>query len=127
MIDDVLRARNGVHGDFSADAGQAQEFKHLMRASPNWEGLTDVQKEALEHIATKLARILVGNPNHADHWRDIQGYAKLVEQSLDLTDPPIESAIGVLLARANMLGGEDARQRNAAALDGRGGQGDPQE
>ena len=53
-----------------------------MRDTANWEALTEVQHEALEHIATKIARILSGDPNHADHWNDIQGYARLVEERL---------------------------------------------
>jgi hypothetical protein len=29
-----------------------------------------------------MGRILAGNPSHADHWHDIQGYAKLIEDRL---------------------------------------------
>jgi len=46
--------------------------------------LNDVQKEALEMILHKVARIVSGNPNHADHWHDIGGYSKLVEDRIDL-------------------------------------------
>jgi hypothetical protein len=35
------------------------------------------QREALDYIAGKLARILSGQPGYADHWDDIAGYAKL--------------------------------------------------
>jgi hypothetical protein len=81
-IDDTLAARNAVHGDFTDDAGTAQAFKDVMRATKNWDVLTPVQREALEHIATKIGRILSGNPEHRDHWEDIQGYARLVEDRL---------------------------------------------
>jgi hypothetical protein len=40
--------------------------------------LNHAQCEALEQIATKLARLLTGDPNHADHARDIAGYAELL-------------------------------------------------
>ena len=33
-------------------------------------------------IADKIGRILSGDPNYADNWHDIQGYAKLVEDRL---------------------------------------------
>lgn len=42
--------------------------------------LTDVQRESIDLIATKLARICCGDPNHRDHWDDIAGYATLVSQ-----------------------------------------------
>jgi hypothetical protein len=32
----------------------------------------------LEMIAHKIGRVLAGDPNHADHWDDIAGYARLV-------------------------------------------------
>ena len=40
------------------------------------------QVEALDMIATKIARILNGNPDHVDSWIDIAGYATLVADRL---------------------------------------------
>jgi hypothetical protein len=34
-------------------------------------------------IAMKIARILSGNSNFADHWEDIEGYARLVSNELE--------------------------------------------
>lgn len=34
-------------------------------------------------IATKMARIVNGDPDYLDNWHDIQGYAKLVQQELE--------------------------------------------
>lgn len=78
----VLDERNKIHGEFTNDARTSQALKHVMHETKNWSDLTFVQKEALEHIATKIGRILSGNPNHVDHWSDIQGYARLVEERL---------------------------------------------
>jgi len=36
-----------------------------------------VQREALDQIAAKIARILCGDANYADHWHDIASYAQL--------------------------------------------------
>lgn len=44
--------------------------------------MQDDQKEALEMIASKIARILNGNTNNEDSWRDIAGYATLVADRL---------------------------------------------
>lgn len=81
-ITGTLAKRNKAHGDFTLDATKAQELKRVFRSSPNWDKLSFIQREAMEMLATKLARILVGDPNHADHWHDIAGYATLVERRL---------------------------------------------
>ena len=41
------------------------------------------QLEALEMICHKIARIVAGDPDFADHWRDIAGYATLVANELE--------------------------------------------
>jgi hypothetical protein len=81
-IDALLVDRGLVHGDFTEDATLAQGLKDLMHGSRNWPTIDAAKREALEHICTKLARLLVGDSNHADSWRDLQGYARLVEQRL---------------------------------------------
>ena len=43
---------------------------------------THTQREALQMIASKLARIASGDANHQDSWIDIAGYAKLAADSI---------------------------------------------
>ena len=63
----VLAEREATHGNFATTALIAQRFKDVSKNTPNWSGnLTDVQRETLEAIFTKIARILSGDPNHAD-------------------------------------------------------------
>ena len=81
-ISDILAERQKTHGSFEDHAAIAQALKAVMHGSPNWGSLTPVYQEGLEMIAHKLARICSGNPYHADHVVDIQGYAKLMEESL---------------------------------------------
>jgi hypothetical protein len=45
--------------------------------------LSAMQREALDMIAHKIARILNGNPDVHDHWHDIVGYASLVAENLE--------------------------------------------
>jgi hypothetical protein len=79
----LLAAREPTHGNFEVTALIAQRFKDAARNTPNWGSkLTDVQREALEGVFTKIARILSGDPNHKDHWSDIGGAAHLVEERL---------------------------------------------
>ena len=72
----MLNDRGKVHGDFGDNAVYAQDLKKVLHESHNWRGMTPIQTEALEMIVHKIARILAGNPNHKDHWADIQGYAR---------------------------------------------------
>ena len=79
----VLAEREATHGNFAATALIAQRFKDVSKNTPNWNSnLTDVQRESLELIFTKVARILSGDPNHADVWDDIEGYARLAREQL---------------------------------------------
>ena len=87
-IDALLRERGATHGDYAAHAEVTQRLKIMMRMQPGWLMLTAMQAEALEMIAHKIARVIVGNPNHADHWDDIAGYARLVSQRLAPPDAP---------------------------------------
>ena len=79
-LDQVLEQRNGVHGDFDDDASTSQDLKRIIRAGTNWEEMPAVHREALEQMMTKVARILAGDFNHPDHWKDLQGYPRLVEK-----------------------------------------------
>lgn len=75
----LLSRREGTHGRFKDTATYAQALKMTMRETPNWKTLHPVQKEALEMAAVKIARILCGDPLHADHWHDGAGYLTLGE------------------------------------------------
>lgn len=96
-IQDTLDQRGKRYGDFSDHARIAQGLQDVMRSCAHpfddcvndlaWNRLSPVQKQALTAIADKIARILSGDPNYADNWHDIQGYAKLVEDRLPLTRP----------------------------------------
>lgn len=59
-----------------------QGIKDQMRSSPSWQDLSSSQREALELIATKIGRIVCGDPNHRDHWKDIAGYANLAHDRI---------------------------------------------
>lgn len=79
-VDNTLSARGSTHGDFRTNAQISQRFKDIV--GPYRGKLNDQQSEALDMIFHKIARILAGDPNFKDHWHDIQGYAKLVEERL---------------------------------------------
>lgn len=69
--------RHNQHGDWLAQSKMGFRLKEMMRKSKNWSTLEAHQAEALDMIATKMSRILTGDPAHEDHWDDISGYAYL--------------------------------------------------
>lgn len=81
-IDKTLAERGERYGRFEDHAKIAQGFKRVMWGTPRWNHLADDQKQALEVIQDKVARILNGDPDYTDNWHDIRGYAKLVEDRL---------------------------------------------
>ena len=81
-IGQILEERGSRYGDFEDLARLSQAFKDTMKLG-DWDRLGDDQKEALEMMATKMARILNGDPDHIDSWVDIVGYAQLVVDTLE--------------------------------------------
>lgn len=82
-VQSTLNDRAKTHGSFIDNGMIMQALKTTMRSlGRNWDSLGSHQKEALEMIQHKIGRILSGNPNEPDHWRDIAGYATLVENIL---------------------------------------------
>lgn len=87
-VEETLAERGKRYGDFTSHAELCQNLKEVMKMhidrdqERGWHALSSVQKQALEVIADKIARILTGDPDYADNWHDIQGYAKLVEDRL---------------------------------------------
>lgn len=81
-LNDILDERGKRYGTFEGHAKITQELKRAMHAHPNWSKLPDDAKEALEMNQHKVGRILNGDPNYADSWDDIGGYAKLVSDRI---------------------------------------------
>lgn len=93
-VSTTLNERGNRYGDFTDHAMIAQDLQDVMRGAVTtfgckngqvqmgWNKLLPIQKQALTVMADKIARILSGDPNYADNWHDIQGYAKLVEDRL---------------------------------------------
>lgn len=84
-IDDVLAQRETRYGSFAEVAIVTQNIKAAMRHSSGWHSLPADMKEAIEMMSSKAARILCGDPLYGDSWRDIEGYAKLVADRLEIS------------------------------------------
>lgn len=80
----TLTERGKRYGKFTGHAKVTQELKRVLwNALADKPELADDQKEALDMICHKLGRIVNGDPNYADSWVDIAGYAKLVSDRLE--------------------------------------------
>jgi len=65
-------------GGYSSRATVSQKMKEVVRESTYWGELSYVEKEAVDEIIRKLARIVGGEQDRYDSWVDAAGYAQLV-------------------------------------------------
>jgi hypothetical protein len=84
-VDATLAERGARYGTFVGHAHITQDLKnaislHLLSRNKR---LAQDQQEALDMIAHKIGRIVNGDPDYADSWIDIAGYAKLVADRLE--------------------------------------------
>jgi hypothetical protein len=84
-VDNVVDERAITYGKFENLAEVSQRFKdslHYFLITRN-KYLAPDQQEAMELIFHKFARIVNGDPDHIDNWKDIAGYATLVADRLE--------------------------------------------
>ena len=81
----TLNERGGRYGIFMHHAEVTQTLKTVIREQlkARDKTLANDQVEALEMICHKIGRIVNGDPDYADSWVDIAGYAKLVADRLN--------------------------------------------
>lgn len=76
------QVRGETHGDYAQMSLRIQTIKSAMHSGPQWDNMSPGQREALELIATKIGRIVCGDPNFKDHWDDIIGYCNLAKDRI---------------------------------------------
>ena len=83
-VDAVLAERGARYGTFIEHAEITQGLKSQIRRFLKERNkiLSNDQQEALDMICHKIGRIINGDPDYADSWVDIAGYAKLVADRL---------------------------------------------
>ena len=82
-VTQILTERGLRYGKFIDHARVTQELKNVIKAYLGDKSLADDQQEALDMICHKIGRIVNGDPDYADSWIDIAGYAKLVADRLE--------------------------------------------
>jgi len=78
----ILAERSKRYGAFQSNARVAQTIKIGTRMGERFHILANDQVEALDQIATKISRIVTGDPDYVDNWDDIAGFATLVADRL---------------------------------------------
>lgn len=82
-IENILAERQQRYGGFWNQAFFAEALQRIMQGAPNWTRMSHDQRQSLLMQAHKQARILTGDPNYIDSWRDVEGYARLVADRLE--------------------------------------------
>jgi hypothetical protein len=79
-IETILKDRQTQHGNYEDRADLTIDLQNTI---DNYrynlhDHLPNYQLDALRMICVKIARIVNGDNNYADHWADIAGYSQLV-------------------------------------------------
>lgn len=84
-VNATLDERGKRYGTFSGHASVTQALKAVIRnrLGDRNKVLAEDQQEALDMICHKIGRIINGDPDYADSWHDIAGYATLVENRIN--------------------------------------------
>jgi hypothetical protein len=84
-ITETLQERGKRYGKFTGHALIAQDLKACImeHLAIRDKALASDQAEALDMICHKIGRIINGDPDYADSWHDIAGYAQLVADRLN--------------------------------------------
>jgi len=81
--EDISKERGEKYGPYLRMAYIAQGIKQaIFGPAVNIGTISLDKREALEMIATKIARIVNGDASHVDSWDDIAGYANLISKEL---------------------------------------------
>lgn len=90
-IDDILEDRGSRYGDFGVQAQTAQAIRKSFHLSPNWNTIPPYMREGLDLVATKISRMLCGDPMYMDNVIDILGYMTLVKTEMEKEHASIEA------------------------------------
>lgn len=82
-IDNILKERGERYGDFTTQSVISQELKTIVVKGYGWRRFRPYQAEGMSMILHKISRIVNGDPDYVDSWRDVEGYAKRVADELE--------------------------------------------
>lgn len=90
-MSDITDERRTTHGNFMHTAAVSCDLREILLTSlqinPSRPDVPAEIHECLVMLGVKLSRIVNGDPMHADHWRDIAGYASLALDAIGRERP----------------------------------------
>lgn len=93
-IKTILKDRQKQHGNYKDRADLTIDLQNTIDTYRHYHRIDDhlpsYQLDALRMICVKMARIVNGDNNYADHWADIAGYSQLV---IDVIQSQSESSL----------------------------------
>lgn len=78
----VLDERRKQYGAYEDVSNVSQALKAILHPCMR-VGFDNTKRESLDMICNKLARIVCGDSNLVDSWKDIAGYAQLIVDRLE--------------------------------------------
>ena len=84
-IDGILEERGKRYGNYFEQASISNSLLHVIDSAlrARQKFLHADQADALNMICVKISRIINGDADYGDSWRDIAGYATLVADRLE--------------------------------------------
>lgn len=84
-VNDILNERGSRYGNYLEQTKITFALMDIINGSLSERDkmLANDQSDAFYMIAVKISRIINGDPDYADNWRDIAGYATLVADRLE--------------------------------------------
>lgn len=73
---EILSEREKTYGDYTKVSWASQDLKAVI-SNHSIGAINTHQRESLDMICNKIARIICGDPEYKDSWADISGYATL--------------------------------------------------
>lgn len=100
-IDAVLQERGTRYGVFADHADITQDLKDILFRHLGLRNkvLAKDQQEALDMVFHKIGRIVNGDANYVESWRDCIGYLRLVESRLLETDGATDARVTRLVRK----------------------------
>ena len=94
-VNAILDERGSRYGSFAGHAEITQSLKDVIRYHLiiKEKTLAPDQQEALDMICHKIGRIVNGDADYAENFRDIAGYATLVMNRLLETDNTTDAQV----------------------------------
>lgn len=82
---EILNERGKRYGKYIEQCEISRELRETINRAIGERALELAadQEDALMMICVKISRILNGDPDYVDNWRDISGYSTLVADRLD--------------------------------------------